>query len=73
MTDHIKVTQEVFNEMKKCGDWDSTTSVLIEAIGYVPAAVWDQEIDSDRSYQDDEKAFIVGGRTGNRAIVTIEK
>lgn len=73
MTEHIKVSQEDFDAMNKCGDWDSTTAVLIEAIGFVPAAIYDQEVNPNRSYQDDQMAVIVGARTSNTLIITIKK
>lgn len=70
-TQRITVSPEVFSKMKKCATWDETTEILSEAIGYVPQACWDQEVNSRTSYQDENVAVIIGARTCDKAIVSI--
>lgn len=68
MTTHIQVSREVFDEMKNCGDWDATLKVLSDAGWY--ADIWDEEVNSDKSFQDKTQVVVVGARRCNKTIIT---
>ena len=71
MTTYIKVPADVFEKMKKCGDWDTTLVVLEQETGE-SADIWDEDVNTDLSYQDETRAVIVGARRCQKTVITIE-
>lgn len=67
MTAKLEVSNKAFQDMSQ-SDWNTTLKIIADETGCSPVLY--EDVDNERSYQDDHECRIFGARTRHETIVT---
>lgn len=67
MTANLKVSSNAYQEMLQ-SDWSTTLKIIADETGCSPVLY--DDVDNERSYQNNDECRIFGARTGHETIVT---